>query len=230
MIHDAQQPHSSQKGDVTEVVLVSHNPHKIVEMQDMLSKFCASVRVLSASQIDLTDEIEENGSTFEENALIKARAAAQMGYFGIADDSGLSVDALHGAPGVYSARYAGEPCDDHRNNEKLLLALKDVPAQKRGAKFVSVIAFAYPHQPQLDFTACGTCEGVVLTEYRGAGGFGYDPLFYVPEMHKTFAEMNAAEKNSISHRARAMQCFAQMFAARFGTNESSCARTQCENK
>ena len=204
-----------------DVVLVSHNAHKIIEMQDMLSKLCTGIRVLSPTQIGLLKEIQENGATFEQNALIKARAAAAMGYYGIADDSGLSVDALHGAPGVHSARYAGEPCDDCANNEKLLQALRNVPMEKRTAQFVSVIAFAYPGQPALDFTVRGVCDGTILTEYRGQGGFGYDPLFYVPAARKTFAEMNAEEKNSVSHRAYAMRAFAQMFAQRFEINRST---------
>ncbi len=192
-----------------DIVLASHNRHKITEMEQLLHSVFPSVRLLSLDDIGFAQEIAEDGQTFEDNALIKARAVTRLGYIGIADDSGLAVDALGGAPGVYSARYAGEPCDDRKNNLKLLDKLADVAEQKRSARFVSVIAIAFPDAPQRDFTVRGECEGRILTAFAGDGGFGYAPLFYVPQMHKTFAQMSFDEKNQVSHRARAMAAFAE---------------------
>ena len=204
MIHDAQQPHSSQKGDVTEVVLVSHNPHKIVEMQDMLSKFCASVRVLSASQIGLTDEIEENGSTFEENALIKAKAVMEVtGQLTLADDSGLEIDALNGEPGIYSSRYLGEDTSYVKKNSVILERLKDVPEEKRSARFVCAVAAAFPDGQTKVIR--GTMEGIIGYEIKGENGFGYDPIFYLPQYGKYSAELSSDEKNAISHRGEALR-------------------------
>ena len=132
-----------------EIVLASNNKHKVVELEYFINEMCRehgleSIKVLTLSDIGFTDEIIEDGKTFEENALIKARAVAAKGYIGIADDSGLCVDALGGEPGVYSARYAGEPCDDAKNNALLLEKMKDVAKEERTAHFVSVIALAYP--------------------------------------------------------------------------------------
>ncbi|MBR5187247.1 MAG: RdgB/HAM1 family non-canonical purine NTP pyrophosphatase, partial [Clostridia bacterium] len=157
-------------------------------------------------------DIVEDGETFEDNALIKARTVAKLGYIGVADDSGLCVDALNGEPGVYSARYAGGH-DDVDNNRKLLENMKDVPTEKRGAHFVSVIACVFPDGREI--VARGECPGTMLFDYRGNGGFGYDPLFLYEPMGKTFAEMNAEEKNAISHRARAMEAFAKLFAKEY---------------
>lgn len=193
------------------ILLASHNKKKIIELQTMLGAVSADVEVVSMSDIGFHDEIIEDGTTFEENALIKARVGASLGYITVADDSGLMVDALGGAPGVYSARYAGEECDDEKNNQKLLAALDGFPSEQRGAKFVSVVACVFPDGRESIVTR-GECPGVILTEYRGNGGFGYDPLFYYAPMEKTYAEMNADEKNSISHRAEAMKKFALEFA------------------
>jgi len=148
-------------------------------------------------------EIEETGATFEENSALKARTICSMsGLPAIADDSGLSVDVLGGAPGIYSARYAGSAADDAANNEKLLATLSDVPAEKRTGRYVSVITLAYPDGRLL--TARGECAGTLLTAPRGSGGFGYDPLFVPDGTEMTFAEMSAEQKNRISHRARAL--------------------------
>jgi XTP/dITP diphosphohydrolase len=195
--------------------MASNNRHKIKEIEVFLRELCPNdsegnpYEILSLSDIGFHDDIVEDGETFEENALIKARTVAKLGYIGIADDSGLCVDALNGAPGVYSARYAGGH-DDADNNRLILKNLKDVPAEKRSAHFVSVIACVFPDGREI--VARGECLGTMLFDYRGNGGFGYDPLFLYEPMGKTFAEMNAEEKNSISHRARAMEKFAKLFA------------------
>lgn len=193
------------------ILLASHNKGKIAELQALLQNYNKDIEVVSMSDIGFCDEIVEDGSTFEENALIKARTGAALGYITVADDSGLMVDALGGAPGVYSARYAGEECDNEKNNEKLLCALDGLQQGQRGAKFVSVVACVFPDGRESIITR-GECHGVILTEYRGNGGFGYDPLFYYPAMNKTYAEMTADEKNSISHRGIAMKKFAEEFA------------------
>lgn len=200
---------------MAKIVMASNNRHKIKEMEAFLRKLCPYDEngepfvFLSLADIGYTDEIVEDGDTFEANALIKARTVATIGYIGVADDSGLCVDALSGEPGVYSARYAGGHNDDD-NNRKLLDNMKNVPDEKRGAHFVSVIACVFPDGREL--VARGECPGRMLHERRGTGGFGYDPLFLYEPMDKTFAEMNAEEKNSISHRARAMERFAVLFA------------------
>ncbi len=198
-----------------EIVLASNNKHKVVELEYFINEMCRehgieSIKVLTLSDIGFTDEIVENGKTFEENALIKARAVAARGYIGIADDSGLCVDALGGEPGVYSARYAGEPCDDAKNNALLLEKMASVPEGARTAHFVSVIGLAYPSGK--GFTVRGECPGKILFALRGNGGFGYDPLFLYEPYGKTYAEINAEEKNAISHRARAMRLFSEKFA------------------
>ncbi|MBE6665454.1 MAG: RdgB/HAM1 family non-canonical purine NTP pyrophosphatase [Ruminococcaceae bacterium] len=200
---------------MAKIVMASNNSHKIKEIETFLRKLCPNdqngepFEILSLSDIGYTDDIVEDGETFEDNALIKARTVAKLGYIGIADDSGLCVDALNGEPGVYSARYAGGH-DDADNNRKLLEKMKDVPAEKRGAHFVSVIACVFPDGKEI--VARGECPGTMLFDYRGNGGFGYDPLFLYEPMDKTFAQMNAEEKNAISHRARAMEAFAKLFA------------------
>lgn len=192
------------------VVLASGNINKIREMQQLLTELCGKeITVLSLKDIGFTDDIIEDGDSFEANALIKARAPRSNEYAVIADDSGLMVDALNGEPGIYSARYAGEECDDAANNEKLLKKLADTPDDKMSARFVSCIACVFPDGRQI--TAEGICEGIIIREYRGNGGFGYDPLFYVPTVGKTFAEMTSDEKNSCSHRSKAMHKFAEEF-------------------
>lgn len=192
-------------------VLASHNKHKISELQALLSKFIPDIEILSLSDVGLEGEIVEDGATFEENALIKARFAAQSGYIGIGDDSGLCVEALGGEPGIYSARYAGEDADDKKNNDKLLAALAKEPY--RQAKFVCCIACVFP-RGGLPIVARGETYGEILVCPRGENGFGYDPLFWVDELGKTFAELSADEKNAISHRGRATVKFANLLAER----------------
>ena len=188
-------------------VIASGNKHKIEEIKYILqTELGREIEVVSMKEMGFTDEIEENGNTFLDNAFIKADAIAGNEWFSIADDSGLSVDYLNGAPGVYSARFAGQPCNDLNNNNKLLSLLENVPAEKRSAHFVSSIACVTPTGDRL--SAVGTCEGQILFAPRGNGGFGYDPLFYYAALDKTFAEITPEEKNSISHRANAMNLFA----------------------
>ncbi|MBE6632358.1 MAG: XTP/dITP diphosphatase [Ruminococcaceae bacterium] len=193
------------------IVFSSGNKNKIREFREILLDNGIDIEVLSLKDIEFEGDIEENGTTFEENATIKARVPASLGYIGVADDSGLEVDALNGAPGVYSARFAGEPCDDRKNNEKLLDLLKDVPDEKRTARFVSVISCVMPYETEARIISRGTCEGTMIHEYRGDGGFGYDPLFLVNGANKTFAEMNDTEKNAVSHRGKAVRDFCQNF-------------------
>ena len=193
------------------ILLASHNKNKIAELEALLKTVCADAEVVSLSDVGFTDEIAEDGTTFEENALIKARTGARLGYITVADDSGLMVDALGGAPGVYSARYAGEDGNTEKNNAKLLAALQGVPQDKRTAHFVSVVACVFPDGRE-DIVVRGECPGEILTSPRGKTGFGYDPLFWYASFGKTYAEMTAEEKNSISHRGVAMQAFAKAFA------------------
>lgn len=189
------------------IVLASRNKHKIEEWQTTLRKYMDGVEILSLDEVGIFGEIEENGETFEDNALIKALAAAKSGYLSIGEDSGLSVNALGGEPGVYSARYAGDHGNDRANNE---LLLKNLESQAdRSAKFVCTIALVDPEHPGRYCFFRGETEGVIVDEYRGCGGFGYDPLFFYEPMGKTFGEMSSEEKNSISHRGKAIQLFAE---------------------
>ena len=188
-----------------DIVLASHNKKKITELEALLSASgFEGTKVLSLSDIGYEDDIIEDGDSFEANAMIKAKAPARAGIITVADDSGLCVDALNGAPGIYSARYSGEDANDVRNNEKLLSELSD--KSDRSAKFVSVVACVMPDGSS--FTVRGECPGIILNAPRGENGFGYDPLFYIPSFEKTFAELSADEKNSISHRGVAMRAFA----------------------
>ena len=181
------------------IVLASDNPHKVKELKDMLGE---KYRVLTMSEAGFEGEIDENGETFEENALIKARAVRDAtGFPALADDSGLSVDALNGEPGVHSARYCGYHGDDKANNDLLIFRLAGVPAEKRTAQFVSCVALCLPGGEEK--AVRGECPGVITFEPRGTGGFGYDPYFETVT-GKTFAEMDAESKNKISHRAKAM--------------------------
>lgn len=182
-----------------ELLIASNNQKKLKEIKEILSGFFLPV---SLSEKGIVSEPEETGTTFEENALIKARAAALLsGFPSLADDSGLSVEALCGAPGVYSARYAGEPTDDEKNNRLLLENMKG--KTDRRAKFVSSVVLVLSSGQVL--SAHGECEGIILEEGRGKNGFGYDPLFYLPEFGKTMAELSPEEKNAVSHRGRALR-------------------------
>lgn len=185
------------------VVLATRNKNKINELRTFFKELSdLDVTVLSLDDIGYYGEIEENGKTFEENAITKASVPARLGYIGIADDSGLCVDALNGAPGVFSARYSGG--DDEANNDLLLKQLDG--KSDRGAKYVCAIACVFPDHSH-DFTIKGECYGRILTERHGDGGFGYDPLFYYEPFGKTFAEVEMAKKNKVSHRGVAMRSF-----------------------
>jgi len=183
------------------LVLASRNPGKLKELKALLRPL--DIEVASLQDYPHIPEVAEDGTTFAENAVKKARAvAAATGLLALADDSGLEVDYLNGAPGVFSARFAGAGHDDRANNEKLLRLLEGVPPEKRTARFRCVVAIATPEGKV--YTAEGICEGVIATEPRGERGFGYDPLFLVPQLGKTFAELEPSLKNTISHRARAL--------------------------
>lgn len=185
----------------TRIIIASNNKHKIEEIRSILKDFC--FEVVSLKEAGIECEVEENGATFEENAYIKAKAVMDMtGEVSLADDSGLEVDALNGAPGVYSARFAGEHGNDKKNNNKLLELIKSVPDEKRGARFVSAVVLVTPEGGKI--IARGEIRGIIGHEEKGSGGFGYDPLFVIPELNKTFAELAGDEKNKISHRARAL--------------------------
>lgn len=213
------------------LILASRNQKKIREMEALLSKYVDGVRILSLDDVGFVGDIEEDGTTYEENALIKARTAMEAAkrcglvadeqiapvstgaiaddrIAAVADDSGLSVDVLGGAPGVYSARYAGGHGDDAANNALLLRNLAEVPAAERTARFVCCIACVFPDGREL--TVRGETEGLIIDDARGEGGFGYDPYFYYPPYGKTFAELSADQKNAISHRGKAVEKLAEM--------------------
>ena len=180
------------------VVLASKNQHKLVEMRDILS--AQGVEVVLESDVGVDVEVEETGTTFEENSLLKARAVMEAsGLPAIADDSGLAVDALNGAPGVYSARYGGEGLENMRGQ------------LDRRCRFVSVITLCMPNGDVI--TARGECPGTLAYAPQGENGFGYDPVFFVPEKKKTFAQLTPEEKNAISHRGRALAVFQEKLAA-----------------
>lgn len=185
------------------VVIASRNAKKLAELAALLAPLGHVPQLVSAYS---DEEVAEIAPSFIENALLKARHAARVsGLPAIADDSGLEVDALHGAPGVHSARYAGEPSNDAANNAKLLLALRDVPQAKRTARFVSALVWLRHADDPVPVIAVGTWAGRILEAPRGSQGFGYDPLFWVESYQKSSAELAPAVKNRISHRARAMR-------------------------
>lgn len=214
------------------IVLASRNKNKITELRELLSEISDKLELLSLDDIGYEGDIEEDGASYEENSVIKSSVPASLGYIGIADDSGLSVDCLDGAPGIYSARYAGEHVTYSDNNEKLLKALEN--ETDRSAAFVSVMSIAVPDGSEITIpdrlvdetlseyasercarpvkVACrrGVCKGVILRSLRGKEGFGYDPLFYYEPAGKTFAEMTHEEKNAVSHRGAAVRAFAEL--------------------
>jgi len=190
----------NEVSNLQEVILATTNTGKVRELVALLADLPASVSSLA----DWPEPIKviEDGITFEENAIKKAKEVAQRtGKIALADDSGLEVDALGGAPGVYSARFAGENATDAENNQKLLEMLQGIPLPKRTARFRCAVAIATPQGKVV--TTMGTCEGLIGEMPQGEHGFGYDPLFYVPEYGKTFAELELVIKNQISHRAKA---------------------------
>lgn len=213
------------------IVLASRNQKKIKELQSLLISDRLDIQVLSLDDIGYTEEIIEDGESFEENSIIKACVPASLGYIGVADDSGLTVDSLGGEPGIYSARYSGEGADDEKNNSLLLDNMRDVPDGDRTASFVCTIAMVLPREFDIvlpdglfvgdrkaesrlgefkGFTVRGEAHGIILKNLVGSGGFGYDPLFYSQDAGKTFAELSPEEKNRISHRGQAMSKFKEI--------------------
>lgn len=190
------------------IVAASRNEHKIKEIDEITSKF--GLKIISRDDAGVPNvEIEEDGATFEENSFKKAYEIMKFtGKTSIADDSGLEVEYLHGAPGVYSARFAGEDANDKKNNEKLMSLLEDLPYKEKRARFVSVITMVYPDGKKL--VARGECYGHILSEPIGDNGFGYDPLFVPDGYQRTFAQLTSEQKNKISHRAKALEKLAIM--------------------
>ena len=184
-------------------VLATHNPNKIREMGAILGQF--GVEVVSPKELGITVDVEETGTTFAENAMLKAKAICKEANLpAIADDSGLCVDALNGAPGVYSARYGGEGLDDKGRYMLLLSSLRGAPT--RAAHFACAVACAFPNGDTL--TAEGRCDGSIAYAPLGEGGFGYDPVFLLPGTGKTFGQLTQEEKSAVSHRGRALKDFA----------------------
>ncbi|BAL00177.1 nucleoside-triphosphatase [Oscillibacter valericigenes Sjm18-20] len=189
-------------------VLATHNPGKLKEMSVILGTL--GVEVISPADLGLTVDVEETGETFAENAMLKAKAVCALaGLPAIADDSGLCVDALNGGPGVYSARYGGEGLDDRGRYMLLLNSMRGVPT--RSAHFETAVACAFPNGETL--TAAGRCDGAIAFAPMGTGGFGYDPVFLVPERAKTFGQMTEEEKAALSHRGKALRAFAKELEA-----------------
>jgi XTP/dITP diphosphohydrolase len=185
------------------IVLATSNQGKVKELAIMLADF--SFDIVPQSEFNLPD-VAETGTTFVENAIIKARHAAKLtGLPAIADDSGLAVDTLGGAPGVYSARYAGNDATDQQNIDKLLQALHDVPAQQRGAQFHCVLVYMKSENDPTPLICHGQWSGLICKSQLGQAGFGYDPVFWVPEQSMTSAQLSSEQKNAMSHRGKALQ-------------------------
>ena len=188
-----------------ELLVATTNPGKFEEVSAFLENL--PLKIVSLADLFDPPAVIENGATFEENAVKKARALADFsGLLTVADDSGLEVDALYGAPGIYSARYAGAECDDSKNNEKLLSELRSVSEEKRTARFVCALALCSPDPERVpDWTVREVCEGRIAFSLRGEHGFGYDPLFFYPPMNKTFGEIERDTKATVSHRGKALK-------------------------
>ena len=188
-----------------QIVLSSRNKKKSLEVADLLRP--AGFVVVPVTEFPNVDEVEEDGDTFAANAAKKAtQVARQLGQWVIGEDSGLCVDALKGAPGIYSARYSGADATDDSNNSRLMEELKDIPPQKRGAGYVCSVALSNPNG-EVRIAVEGTCRGRILQEPYGGGGFGYDPFFLIPEYHQTFGQLSLLVKQKLSHRARAFAKF-----------------------
>jgi XTP/dITP diphosphohydrolase len=194
------------------IVLATNNLHKIREIKGILTGI--SAEILTLEDFPGFPQVEETGKTLEENAIIKAQKINKFtGLPSLADDSGLEVDALDGEPGVRSSRFAGEHCSFKDNNLKLLELMQGIPWEQRGAKFVTVVALA--KNPGQVHTVKGEIRGIIDLEEKGENGFGYDPVFYVPELKKTFAQLSPEEKNRISHRAKAFKKAGDLIAKGF---------------
>ena len=193
------------------LIIASNNAHKVREIKEILGEFFPEILSLREAGVDI--DVAEDGATFEENAVLKAEtvlSACPSYDAALADDSGLMVDHLGGAPGVYSARYAGDVHDDQANNCKLMSDMEGVPEEKRGCRFCSAIALARRGRPTV--TVLGTCEGTLLTQAQGSNGFGYDPYFYYEPLKKSFAQLTTEEKNAVSHRSRSLALLRQALA------------------
>ena len=192
------------------LLVATTNPGKFAEVKDFLRQL--PLEVLSLSDLATWPRIIEDGATFEENALKKARSLAEYsGYLTLADDSGLEVDALNGAPGIYSARYCGEEGNDKKNNEKLMHELREISEEKRTGRFVCALALCAPKSHGMkEWTVRDSCEGRISFELKGENGFGYDPLFFYPPLGKTFGEIDRAIKATVSHRGKALKKLAEM--------------------
>lgn len=185
-----------------EIIIATKNKGKAKDFEELLEPM--GYKVLTLHDVAPHMDVEETGETFEKNAILKAETIAQeLQATVIADDSGLEIDALGGEPGVYSARYSGEERNDESNIDKVLQKMVQVPADEKTARFRCVLALATPGQETIIFE--GTCEGLITDERKGEHGFGYDPIFYVPALEKTMAEMKPAEKASVSHRGNAIR-------------------------
>ncbi len=192
------------------LLVATTNPGKFAEVKDFLRQL--PLEVLSLSDLATWPKIIEDGATFEENALKKARSLAEYsGYLTLADDSGLEVDALNGAPGIYSARYCGEEGNDKKNNEKLMHELREISEEKRTGRFVCALALCAPKSHGMkEWTVRDSCEGRISFELKKENGFGYDPLFFYPSLGKTFGEIDRAIKATVSHRGKALKKLAEM--------------------
>ncbi len=200
------------------IILATRNKGKISEMQSLMKDF--GIEVLSLADVPDLPEVEEDGETFLENSLKKAREiSTATGLMALADDSGLVVDALGGAPGVRSARYSGEDATDEKNNRKLLDEMKEIPDDQRQARFQCVMVLYHPDGEWI--SAEGSCEGVIAREPSGSEGFGYDPVFFVPSHGKTMAHLSRDEKNAISHRGNALRKLREMLPAFLAKVEGS---------
>ena len=192
------------------VVLATHNRDKCAEMEAMMRDM--PIQLLTLNEFPKIEEIVEDGKTLEENAIIKAKTVHKITHLpAIADDTGLEVDALGGQPGIYSARYAGENCSYSDNVNKLLKEMANIPPQKRSALFRTSIAYV---DENMEHTTEGVVEGVIIDVMKGIDGFGYDPVFYIPDMKKTYAEMSMDEKNQISHRGKAVKNMQKLLQSR----------------
>lgn len=199
------------------IVLASRNKKKTQEVAELLAP--VGFRVISVMEFPGVSEVDEDGQTFAENAAKKAtQVAREICQWVIGEDSGLMVDALHGAPGIYSARFSGPDATDEQNNQKLLKELANIPDDRRGAGYVCSVALSNP-AGQVVLTAEGTCRGRLLREGSGDGGFGYDPYFLIPEYHQTFGQLSSLVKHRLSHRARAFAQFIPRLRNLQGTME-----------
>jgi len=195
---------------VIQLLVATTNPGKLAEVEAYLKQL--PLEVLSLKSLERYPKVDEDGATFEENALKKARTLAEIsGLLTLADDSGLEVDALNGAPGIYSARYSGAEGNDEKNNEKLLHELCQVPEEKRAARFVCALALCDPRGGDMkSWRVRQSCEGRIAFESKGANGFGYDPVFFYPPFGKTFGEIDRTTKATVSHRGKALKNLAEL--------------------